>query len=460
MSKRPPDQIVPYNIEAEEAVLGSILVDPHAIPHVAAFLMPGDFYRDTSRWIYEAALALYDRREGIDIATVAAALSAAGHLAEVGDWPYLIALTGRVPWSQHIEHYGRIVQRTAVRRRLLTALDKIGPLAYDEVKPVEVMKDEAERILRDALTGAATERGFQSIDYYLECIHDELASDAPSAWTSIMTGLDALDQQLGGLQPGDLTIVAGRPGRGKTSLLNTIGLNVASAGVAVAMSSLEMAGARITRRAIQMYSGVSGHRLRLREAVLREDELRGITVASGRLSGLPFYVDETRGLTIATIRRKAREFHAQTPFGLLLVDYLQLVRTDSRLANRNAELEEIVNVLRELAGELACHVMVASQLSREGEKRGNENTAPGYLLTLLRDSGAIEQAADNVIFPNPQDPPETTDPAVLVKCVVAKQRDGATGSVDLGWWPSRSMFVNVSDIRPINEQHNRRDYAA
>lgn len=457
MKKQQDDKLVPYSIEAEEAVLGSLLLEPFAVSLIG-WLTPGDFYRETNRWVFEAVLALYARRDAIDFLTVRDELERRRRLDDVGGASFLASLINTVPTAVHIEHYARIVQRAAVRRRLIQSLSEIGGLAYDEERPVETLKDDAERILRAALSGAATERGYVTLDDYLSRFHEELAAP-PTVTPSIMTGLADLDAQLGGLQPGDLTIVAGRPGRGKTSLLNTIGLNVAACGHRVAMNSLEMAGLRITRRAIQMHSGVSGHRLRLREDALRQDELDGITAASGRLSGLPFVVDEERGLTIATIRRKAREEHARAPFSLLLVDYLQLVRADKTLVNRNAELEDIVNILREVAGELACHVMVASQLSREGEKRGNENMTPGYLLTLLRDSGAIEQAADNVIFPNPQEPPQTTDAAALVKCVVAKQRDGATGAVDLGWWPARSMFINRADIRRINDMA-RGTYAA
>lgn len=455
MAARPvSDRIVPFDVEAEEAVLGSVLLDSLAIVHVASFLHPADFYREVNAWVFEAMLALYDRREALDYLTVRDEVERRGRLDAIGGAAYLTRCLNSVPTAVHIEHYGRIVERCAIRRRMIQAGEAVAMLGYDEVTATAVLLDKAEQVVQ-GIARVTSQAGFYAASDIVEAMQAEMWNETP-ATAPLSTGLSELDAMLGGLMPKELTVVAGRTGMGKTSFLDTLAYNLLQAGQGVAFVSLEMTKEAIMNRLRRMRTGIPAHRLRLPGRVLRQDELHRINEADSRLFEMPLAISETRGLTITQIRRLCRQWCARHPFKVLLVDYIQNIRADQFTGNRHGDLTEIMLGLYELAGELGkdgVHVIAASQLNRDTEKRGQDNTKPQ--LSDLRESGKIEETANNVIGlwrPDYYSPPATSTkpttpaPALPSKAIILKQREGRTGEVDLGWWGERSMFINLSDV--------------
>ncbi|MFN8496252.1 MAG: replicative DNA helicase [Anaerolineae bacterium] len=387
----PADRIVPFNIEAEEAVLGSLLLDPQAIVRIAAFLKPDDFYRETNRWVFEAVLALYERRDAIDFLTVRDELERAGRLDDVGGASFLASLINVVPTAVHIEHYGRIVERASTRRRLITAASDIAKLAYDEQDEVEETLDKAEQIIfavsqrslaRDLVPiSQVLNQYFDKIEY-LQAHHGQV-SGTP-------TGFVDLDKLLGGLQKSDLVIVAARPGIGKTSLLLAFAHFAAISGKAIALFSLEMSAEQLVQRLISSETGIDQHRLRL--GMIRDEEMPLVTRAMGVLEATRIYIDDTPGITALEMRTKARRLHAEHPIGLIVVDYLQLMHGGGRSENRVQEISHISRSLKELARELDVPVIAASQLSRAVESRHDRRP----MLSDLRESGCL--SGDTLIY--------------------------------------------------------------
>jgi replicative DNA helicase len=445
----PPDQLVPYDTDAEEAVLGSLLLDSLAIIRVASFLDAPDFYREKNRWVYESAMALYERREAIDFLTVRAELERRKRLDDCGGMSFLTSLINIVPTSVHIEYYGRIVWRAAIRRRLISAAQEIATLAHCETEEIDATIGAAEAALFAVTSTAATRADFVPVGEFIARLDDKRWNDTPKT-APLLTGLADLDHALGGLVRGEMTILAGRPGMGKTSALNTFVLNMARKAQNIAFVSLEMKGESVTNRLIRALTGIPSHRLRLPGHALSENEVAALSRANGQIDALPVTIDEKRTQTVEAIRRKVRELHHRKGLDLVVVDFIQLAHTERRFSNRNYELEHIAYNLFDMAGELDCHVLVASQLSRETEKRDNAKPR----LSDLRDSGAIEQAANNVIGlwrSDYYDPPANPDPVSACLALILKQRDGRTQDVDLGWWGERSLFVDLADVRRINQ---------
>jgi replicative DNA helicase len=453
---------VPYNILAEEAVLGSILLDSQAIIEIAAFLLPQDFYREHHGWVYSAALALMERHEAIDNLTVGDELRRRGKLDEVGDMSFLTSLINAVPTAIHIVHYGRIVERCAIRRRLLKAVEEIAMLTYEEELETNVLLDKAEETLR-GVSRVSSSDGFHTSADIIDAMQTEMWSDDTGV-TPLPMGLAELDNILGGLMPKELTVVAGRTGMGKTSFLDTLAFNFLQAGEGVAFVSLEMTKEAIMNRMRRMLTGLPAHRLRLKGRLLRQDEIDAITGADGWLYSHRLDISEKRGLTITQIRRLCRQWYARRPFKVLLVDYIQNIRADNWTGNQHTTLTEVMLGLYELASELGehgIHVIAASQLNRDSEKRSKDENKPQ--LSDLRESGKIEETANNVIGlwrpeyyapppvnANGLDATPTQSAASPSVAIVLKQREGRTGEVQLGWWGERSMFINLADVRRIN----------
>lgn len=461
MSAVTAGRIVPMNNEAEDAVSGSLVMDSQAIVNVAAWLKPGDYHTETNRWIYEAVLRLHERRAAIDPVTVADELERTGQLDAVGGIGKLLSLANNVPTSVHIEHYGRIVQRNAVRRRVLRAMEQGALLAQDDRLEIDELGDKVGFLVQEALSTDTGKELFRSLGDFIGDVFNEMYSETDPA-PVVMTGLADLDNAMGGLMPGDMTVIAGRPGMGKTSLMDTIAYNMAQAGESVAFMSLEMKGDRIARRLIRMLTGIPSSRLRLPARVLRADERGQIADAFQALTDLPLWMSDKRGMSISEIRRTARQWHVRRPFKVLMIDFIQLIHADKENSNRNDQLDIITRLLHELAGELNVHIVVASQLSRETDKKDNRRPE----LSHLRDSGGIEQNADNVIGlwrsnyykddedkkgkDKPVEPFHQPDRAMMSEAIILKQREGDTPTVDLGWWGERSMFVNFNEIYAIN----------
>ncbi len=434
------EKLPPQNIEAEQSVLGGLLIDKDAVSKVASFLRPEDFYREAHGQIYAAILNLYERREPVDFITVCDELERREQLERVGGASYITSLISAVPTAAHVEHYGRIVERAAMRRRLIQAAGRIAEVAYEEAEDIDEIIDQAEQLV----FGVAQRRLARDLIPISKLLYDyfdeiEYLQEHRDERRGVSTGFTDLDKLLGGLQASDLIIVAGRPSMGKTSLALSIAQHVATQNRgAVAVFSLEMAAEQLIQRLIAGETGVDAQRLRLGE--LYDDEIDLVTRAIGHLSQLPMYIDDSPGISPFELRTKARRLHAEHPLALVLVDYLQLMSAGVRAENRVQEISYISRSLKGLARELRVPIIAVSQLSRAVERR--EKKRP--VLADLRESGSIEQDADVVMFIYRE---EMYDEDTVMKNVaevnVAKHRNGPTGKVELGFIAQQAKFVNL-----------------
>ena len=446
------ERILPHDLEAEEAVVGSLVIDGEALSSIASFLTPEDFYRDRNRWCYQACLDLYQRNEAIDQATLGHELARTSHLEEVGGHAYLSQAAASVPTSLNIEHYARIVQHTSVMRQLIGAAGEIATLGYEDGAEVESTLDRAEDVLFRIRSRRST-RDFlhirEVIDRFLE--EDAAAALGPLARgvAPISSGFTDLDQLLGGLQRSDLVIVAGRPSLGKSSLALSIARNAARFGAVSAIFSLEMSSDQIGLRLMAAEAGVDSHRLRL--GLTTDDEQSRIIDASGVLSELPIYIDDSPLLNVVELRSKARRLHMERGLDMIVVDYIQLIQgSDGRGQNRVLELGEITRSLKGMARDLNAPLVAVSQLSRAPEQR----TSHRPQLSDLRESGSIEQDADVVMFIYRDDlyisreeweqrVPDRPYPQNIAELIVAKHRHGPVGTIHLRFQDKLAQFASL-----------------
>lgn len=440
MTTTPIERMPPHSIEAEEAVLGSILIDAEAIFRVSSFLKGEDFYIVKNQWVWEACMALHERREPIDFVTLTRELEAREQLNEIGGATYISHLINVVPTAIHAEGYGRIVERTAIRRRLLNAASDIAQLAYEESDEIDQTIDAAEqalfgvsqrRIARDMVPIAEAIRAYYDrIEYLYEHRGEPLG---------IPTGFLDLDKLLGGLQRSDLIIVAARPGVGKTSLMLNIALSAARRfHQRVAIFTLEMSNEQIVQRLVSAETGIDSQRLRLGD--LHEDEWPLFVQATSALSDALIFVDDTPSISALQLRTKARRLHAEHGLDLVIIDYLQLMTGDQRTENRVQEISYLSRSLKGLARELHVPLLVASQLSRAVEQRSDKRP----VLSDLRESGSIEQDADIVMFIYRDDVyDEDSERKNIAELIVAKHRNGPTGSVELYFQKNLTQFKNA-----------------
>lgn len=458
-NKPAADQIVPFNVEAEEAVLGSALLDSEVVGQLAAQLLPEDFFREKNRWTWEAMLALDDRRQGVDFITVRAELERRGRLDEVGGPSFLVSLLNAVATSTHARHYASLVTKAATRRRLIQAASQIAEIAYDQSVDEDVVKDRAEAALFAAVDGTRRgEQGYRELGDILAQLHDRRYTDG-AIKMPITTGFDALNEITGGWQRKEMTLVMGAPGVGKTSTVLTFLVNAARAGYVGGIASVEMDGGRVADRLVRMETGIPAPILHLPADRAPDADLRRISQANGVLDALGIRVVYEPGMTIQTLRRLTRQAHRRKPFDLLVVDYVQLMTAggDKGTATRNDELQLIAYELTEMAKELDVHILVASQL----RKMEGRNARPSIFDT--RDSLALAQAANNAVAvwrPDYDGSVQIADPVILVELLVLKQRDGATSTVNLGWYGAESRLVSIAEMRQINEAARQRQEAA
>jgi replicative DNA helicase len=440
MTTTPIERMPPHSVEAEEAVLGSILIDPEAIFRVSSFLKSEDFYIVKNQWVWQACMALHERREPIDFVTLTRELEAREQLSEIGGAAYVSHLINVVPTAIHAEGYGRIVERSALRRRLLDAASTIAQLAYEESDEIDATIDAAEqalfgvsqrRISRDLLPISDVIRNYYDrIEYLYEHRGEPLG---------IPTGFVDVDKMLGGLQRSDLIIVAARPGVGKTSLMLNIALSAARRfHQRVGIFSLEMSNEQIVQRLVSAETGIDSQRLRLGE--LREEEWPLFVQATSALSDTLIFIDDTPSISALQLRTKARRLHAEHGLDLIIIDYLQLMSGESRSENRVQEISYLSRSLKGLARELNIPVLVASQLSRAVEQRSDKKP----VLSDLRESGSIEQDADIVMFIYRDDLyDEDSDRKNIAEIIVAKHRNGPTGTVELYFQKNLTQFKNA-----------------
>lgn len=450
------EKLPPHDIDAEEAVIGSLLIDGTAIYDIAFLLKPEDFYSEQSRWIYQACLSLYERDEAINQITVSQELDRQGKLEQCGGAAYLSQLISIVPTSLDIEHYARIVYRLSVMRQLISAGDRISRIGYEGDPDVSSALNKAE----DVLFRLRHDRG--SLDFtHIKQVLEKYFEVPPSPEAVgvqpinyVLSGFAGMDEFLGGFQRADLIIIAGRPSMGKTSLALSIARNAAvEQGACVALFSLEMAREALMLRLLAGESGVDSRRVRL--GFHSEEEEKKIMEATGRLSEAPIYIDDSPQLRVVEMRSKARRLHYECGIDLVVVDYLQLMQGEGRGENRVQEISYISRSLKALARELNLPVIAVSQLSRAVEWRASHRPQ----LSDLRESGSIEQDADVVLFVYRDDYYYTRDewerehpdreyPQGLADIIIAKHRNGPTGEVKLRFLSRIARFDNITSEEP------------
>ena len=434
-----PDKTVPSNVEAEEAVLGAFLIDPEAIYKVLAFLKADDFYLQKHRWIYEAVIRVHERREPVDFITLTTELDQLDHLEAVGGGAYISQLISAVPSAISVESYGRLVEQTSVRRRLLEAAGDIARFAYDEKLPVDQVVDYAEK----ALFGVSQKRSTRDLQPIQEIVpgyydHIEYLYEHRGELMGVPSGFGDLDRVLGGFQRSDLLILAARPGVGKTSLMLTFALQAAEKRKVVALFSLEMSAEQLVQRLVAQISGIDAQRLRLGQ--LKDEEWPAFAEAIGHLSELPIYIDDTPSITVLQLRTKCRRLASERGLDMIFVDYLQLMDSDFRSENRVQEVSFISRSMKGLAREIDVPLMTASQLSRAVEQRQDKHP----VLSDLRDSGSLEQDADIVMFIYRDELyNENTERPNIADLMIAKHRSGPTGTVQLYFNKRLTQFSDV-----------------
>jgi replicative DNA helicase len=437
------ERLPPQNVEAEQSVLGSILIDRDAIVRVAGFLRPEDFYREAHRTIYQATLDLFERREPADFVLLCDELERRGRLEQVGGPSYLTSLINMVPTAVNVEYYGHIVERCAILRRLISAGGQIAGVAYDMQHDAEMAVDKAEQILF-ALTQRRRTQEFVAISRVLENYFDQIdyIHQHRGQTFGVPTGFKKLDELTGGLQRSDLIILAARPGMGKTSFALNIASHAALKNkIAVGIFSLEMSRDQLVQRLICSEAGIDSHRLRT--GFIEESEWSKIAQAIGELSEAPIFIDDTPGISVMELRTKARRLQAEHDLGFIIVDYLQLMqgRTDRANENRVQEVSDISRSLKALARELNVPVLTASQLNRAVEQRPGNRPQ----LSDLRESGSIEQDADLVLFIYRDEYyNDESDQQGLAEVILAKHRNGPTDMVKLSFLKRYAKFADLA----------------
>jgi replicative DNA helicase len=440
------DRLPPQSIEAEQSVLGALLIDRDAVIEVAELLRPEDFYRQAHGTIYAAVIELSERREPVDLVTVSEVLERQGLLDAVGGSAYLTSLINLTPTAVNAVYYARIVERKAVLRGLISAAGRIAGIGYDEAQDVEVSIDKAEQELF-AVSQKRVASGFSALRSLLHSAYDRLdyLHQHKGEVSGIRTGFSDLDAMTTGLQKSDLIILAARPSIGKTSLaLNFAEHAAVKEGKTVGIFSLEMSKEQLVLRLLSSVAGIDSQRLRT--GFLEEMDFTRLAPAMNTLSEAPIFIDDTPNITTMELRTKARRLQAESGLDLIIVDYLQLMQgsASNKDANRVQEVAEISRGLKALARELQVPVISLSQLSRQAEMR--ESREPR--LSDLRESGSIEQDADLVMFlwrEKERGPDEGESDGEIVKLKLAKHRNGPTGEATLWFKKRQTRFVSAAE---------------
>ena len=449
---RPSAQIAtgvapPHSIEAEQSVLGGILLSDKAMYGlvIEEGLKPDDFYRDRHRAIYESMLALYRESEPIDVLTVSEHLRSSGRLEEAGGKAAIDELTGGVPGLGGIRRYAQIVREHALMRRLLSTTYEIQASVLNHAAAPRDLVEQAERAMLE-VAHDDRQKDFRTIDDILD---DELKkmeklSREGTSLTGTPSGFRDLDEITGGFQPGNLIVIAARPSMGKSALVTNIAENAAiDYGQPVALFSLEMSETELAQRFVASQGRIKGDELR--KGRVPDGKWPKILQASAKLAAAPLYVDDSSDVGIIEIRAKARRLHQQQPLGLIIIDYLQLMRPDGRVESRVQQVGEMSRGLKILARELNVPVIALSQLSRAVETRGQSIDSKRPLLSDLRESGSIEQDADLVAFIFREEYyDKDTERAGIADIIIAKHRNGAIGDVELTFAKEYPKFLNYT----------------
>ena len=439
-------KIPPHDIEAEQAILGSMLTDKDAVMSAMEVLRDEDFYRDDNKAIFEAMMSLYSRSEPIDIITVKSELVSNGKFEQVGGLEYLVMLPEKVPTTTNVEKYIKIVEEKSLLRNLIKTANDIIAVGYDQTEDVEDIMNVAEKKIFDVMQ-RKSQKGYNSIKDVLVGTFAELEKlyNQKGALSGIPTGFTDLDYKTSGLHNSDLIIVAARPAMGKSAFAINIATNVAvQSNVPVIIFNLEMSKEQVANRIICSEAMVDSNKIRTGK--IEDEDWIKLANASGRLAEAPIYIDDTPGISIMEIRAKCRKMKLEKNIGLVVIDYLQLVQASGKKNNsREQEISEISRSLKILAKELDVPVIALSQLSRAAEQRKDDHRP---MLSDLRESGAIEQDADIVVFLYRDDYyNENSEKKNVAEIILAKHRGGSTGTVELAWLGNYTKFANLEKYR-------------
>jgi replicative DNA helicase len=431
------DKEIPHSVDAERSVLGAILLENGALNRAQEILKDSDFYRDPHKRLFKAMEVLSERSTAIDPITIKEELLRTGELEAVGGPAYIASLLDGVPHAAHVEHYARIVKEKAILRGLIEAGGKIVQTAYEAEEDVADILDRSERLVfeiaQDQLRAgfvpmrAIAEEGLKTL---------ERLQETRELVTGLSTGYGSLDEMTSGLQPTDLIIVAARPGMGKTSFALNVAQNASRTGKKIGVFSLEMSREQLFLRLLTGQARLDAHAMRTGR-LKRDDWSRAMSTVA-ELSEVPIFIDDTAGISVMEMRAKSRRLKSEHGLDLLIIDYLQLMRSRGRFENRNQEITDISRSLKELAKELRVPLIAISQLSRAPEQRGEKGRPQ---LSDLRESGAIEQDADMVMFIYREEVYKPTEENKgLAEVIIAKQRNGPIGKLDFAFLREYTRF--------------------
>lgn len=436
-------RIPPQNIEAEQSVLGGILIEDGALLKVMEILRPDDFYKEAHGIIYSTILELFERNEPQDLVTVHNALKASGRLEAAGGVPYLAELTETMPVAANIAYYGKIVRDKAILRRLLQKTSKIATLCYEEAGTVDDILEAAEAAVFE-ITQSKIHQAFHPLRNVLKDSIKKVEQlyERQEMITGVPTGFTDLDAMTAGFQPSDLIIIAGRPSMGKTSFALNIAQHAAIAeGIPVAFFSLEMSKEQLALRMLCSEARIDAQKVRT--GFLSGQDWSKLINAAGHLSEAPIFIDDTPAISVLEMRAKARRLKTEHDLGMVVIDYLQLMRGRGRVERREQEISEISRSLKAMAKELDLPVIALSQLNRKVEDRPKKRPQ----MSDLRESGAIEQDSDVIAFiyrDEVYNRSEDNPNRGKAEIIVGKQRNGPTGVVHLAFLSQYSSFANLS----------------
>jgi replicative DNA helicase len=436
------ERVPPQNLEAERSVLGSMLLEKEALSTVIDILTEEDFYNDGHKKVFSAIINLFENNKAVDLVTATEELRRGGDLEEIGGAIYLTNLLNSVPTAANVEHYAEIVKEKAVLRSLINAATQIVTTGYEDKEETGTLLDRAQQLIFE-ISQKRVRRDFillkDVVKSGMETI-EKLQKFGKGYIRGIPTGFKEFDNLTSGFQPSDLVVIASRPSMGKTSIC----LNIAQhAGIEekipVAIFSLETSKEQLVQRMLCAEARVDAHKLRT--GYLPESAWPTLAIAAGRLSDAPIFIDDTPAISSLEVRAKARRLKAEHDIGLIIIDYLQLMRGGERAENRQQEISEISRSLKSLARELEIPVIAVSQLSREVEKR--EGNRPQ--LSDLRESGAIEQDADLCVFIYREElyKPKKENKGIA-DIIIGKQRNGPVGKIKLAWIKEYTRFGNLA----------------
>ena len=434
-------QVPPHSVEAEQSVLGAMLLEQDAVYVALEILKPEDFYKEAHREIFNAMVILFGKEEPVDLLTLTEEMRARETLDAVGGIPYLTSLTSNVPVTVHVEYYAKLVEEKAVLRRLIQSSREIMQLGYRPEVEAQELIEQAQKNIYD-ITQSQYRQGFTQIKELLNTTFDEIEKryENKEAITGMTTGFNDLDHKLSGFHPSDLILVAARPAMGKSAFALNLAQNAAlKGGAAVAIFSLEMSKEQLILRMLAAESMVDLSKIQ--SGRLNEEEWKRIAQAMVPLSQAKIHFDDSAGTSVTEMRSKSRRLKMEKGLDLVLIDYLQLMQGETRTENRQQEISQISRNLKIMAKELDCPVIALSQLSRAPEQRSDHRP----ILSDLRESGAIEQDADVVMFLYREAYyDEESEKQNLAEIIVSKHRHGETGTIEMVWLGQYQKFADAS----------------